>query len=61
MTPLAVLIIHGIEIEDPDFHRTPQRLLEEHFGRWFRGQRNAPDPKQALVIEPVHWAPVLIS
>src|SRR5690242_16682328 len=59
MKPLAVLIIHGVEIQDENFHLTPKRLLEKHFARQFKDQVNAPDPEKALVIEPVHWAPIL--
>jgi hypothetical protein len=57
MTPLAVLFIHGIEIEDPHFAVTPTRLLHEHFGRQF--SQSAPLPEAAVVCEPVHWAPAL--
>ncbi|HYO51608.1 hypothetical protein [Archangium sp.] len=59
MKPLAVLIIHGVEIQDENFHLTPKRLLEKHFARQFKDQANAPDPEKAIVIEPVHWAPIL--
>ncbi|QRK06801.1 hypothetical protein JQX13_43185 [Archangium violaceum] len=59
MKPLAVLIIHGVEIQDENFHLTPKRLLQKHFARQFKGQANAPDPEKAIIVEPVHWAPVL--
>lgn len=57
MNPLAVLFIHGIEIEDPNFAVTPTRLLHEHFGKQF--SQSAPVPETAVVCEPVHWAPSL--
>jgi hypothetical protein len=57
MNPVAVLFIHGIEIEDPNFADTPMRLLREHFGKQFT--RNSPVPEEAVVCEPVHWAPEL--
>ncbi|PTL85595.1 hypothetical protein [Vitiosangium sp. GDMCC 1.1324] len=59
MKPLAVLIIHGVEIQDESFHLTPKRLLQKFFAQHFKGQPNAPDPERAIVVEPVHWAPVL--
>ncbi|XXF78247.1 hypothetical protein P2318_00375 [Myxococcaceae bacterium GXIMD 01537] len=55
MQRVAVLFIHGIEIEDPNFADTPTRLLHRHFGEQFA--RLGPVPEEAVVCEPVHWAP----
>jgi hypothetical protein len=54
---LAVAILHGIEIEDRDFAATPTRLLHEGFARAMGP--GGPDPREALAIQPVHWAPHL--
>ncbi|MFC5995712.1 hypothetical protein ACFQE5_15985 [Pseudonocardia hispaniensis] len=57
MTRIAVAIVHGIEISDPDFAATPTRLLRQGFAR----ELGVPvaDTEDMLVVEPVHWAPYL--
>lgn len=57
MTPLAVLFIHGIEIDDPNFADRPTQLLHGAFGRQF--SQSAPTPESAVVCESVNWAPVI--
>ncbi len=54
MQPIAVAIVHGIEIEDPDFATTPTKLLKEAFADQFGP--HGPDPDQALIVEPIAWA-----
>lgn len=54
MKKLAVLIIHGIEVDDPGLFDTALRLLREQFAA--KGGRAAED---ALVVETVNWASVL--
>lgn len=55
--PMAVALVHGVLITDPEFYTTPAQLLKQGFQAAFDG--NAPNPDRALCIEPVHWAPVL--
>lgn len=57
MQPIAVAFVHGIEIADPDFAVTPSRLLREGFAKAMGP--GGPDPEEALLIEPVLWAPHL--
>lgn len=57
MKRIAVAIVHGIEIDDPEFAATPTKLLEEGFTQAVG--RDAPDPRDALVVEPINWAPHL--
>lgn len=57
MKRIAVLVVHGVEIDDPDFAVTPIRLLREEFAR--RVGRGGPDPEEALVCHPAHLAPIL--
>lgn len=51
---LAVMFIHGVEINDPRFADTATALLRAEFAR-----RTGADPDDALVIRPAFWAPVL--
>ncbi|MFP2927410.1 hypothetical protein ACLESO_19865 [Pyxidicoccus sp. 3LG] len=54
MKKLAVLVIHGIEVDDPGLYDTALRLLRQHFGE------HAPNaPGNALVVETVSWASVV--
>lgn len=57
MKRIAVAIVHGIEIDDPDFAATPARLLREHFAKHAGTGAHAVD--EALVVQPIHWAPHL--
>jgi len=57
MKRIAVLIVHGVEIDDPEFAATPIRLLKKEFTRHLG--RDAPDPEEALVFQKAHLAPVL--
>lgn len=57
MQPIAVAFVHGIEIADPDFAVTPSRLLKRGFAKALGP--GGPDPDEALLIEPVLWAPHL--
>lgn len=59
MQRIAVAIVHGVEIDDPNFATTPTRLLKKGFAEAMG--RDGPDPDDALVIEPVFWAPHLES
>ncbi|AKQ70032.1 hypothetical protein A176_006944 [Myxococcus hansupus] len=52
---LAVLVIHGIEVDDPGLFDTAVRLLHKHFGE------HAGAHPDALVVETVNWASVLES
>ncbi|NMO21543.1 hypothetical protein HPC49_42380 [Pyxidicoccus fallax] len=54
MSKLAVLVIHGIEVDDPGLFDTALRKLSEHFGAQARTA-----PENALVVETVNWASVL--
>src|SRR2546423_2755485 len=51
---LAVLLIHGVEIDDPHFADTAIRLLRRSFA-----EQTGVDPDDALVIKPAFWAPVV--
>lgn len=51
---LAVLIIHGIEVDDPGLYDTALRLLRRHFG-----EQSGAAPEYALAVETVPWASVL--
>lgn len=57
MKQIAVAIVHGIEIDDPEFASTPIRILREGFAKELGD--DGPDPEDAIVIEPVNWAPCL--
>lgn len=57
MKRIAVAVVHGIEIEDPQFAAPAIELLREGFAE--EVGRGGPDPEDALVIEPVNWAPDL--
>jgi hypothetical protein len=57
MQRIAVAIVHGVEIADPDFAATPTRLLKSAFAKAVGN--DGPDPDDALAIEPVFWAPQL--
>ncbi|WP_426756172.1 hypothetical protein [Myxococcus sp. Y35] len=50
---LAVLIIHGIEVDDPGLFETAVRLLRKHFA-----EHGGASP-DALAVETVNWASVL--
>lgn len=54
MKKLAVLVIHGIEVDDPGLYDTALRKLSQHFG-----VQAGTAPEQALVVETVSWASVL--
>lgn len=56
MPKLAVMFIHGVEINDPRFADTATTLLTRAFTR-YAGVR----AEDALVIKPAFWAPVLDS
>jgi hypothetical protein len=53
-TRLAVMLIHGAEINSPLFADTATRLLRQSFG-----EQAGVDPDDALVIKPAFWKPVL--
>jgi hypothetical protein len=55
MQRIAVAIVHGIEINDPDFADTPTKLLLDAFTDALGSTQ--PAAEEALVIEPIHWAP----
>ncbi len=57
MQPIAVAFVHGIEIADEDFAVTPTRFLREGFAKAMGP--GGPDPAEALIVEPVLWAPHL--
>ncbi len=57
MQPIAVAIIHGIEIDDPEYWKPVRRLLREEFEKALG--RHAPDVDEALIIKPVFWAPYM--
>ncbi|GHG88899.1 hypothetical protein [Comamonas sp. JC664] len=50
---LAVLVIHGIEVDDPGLFDTAVRLLHKHFGA------QAGAHEDALAVETVNWASVM--
>ena len=54
MNKLAVLIIHGIEVDDSGMFDTALRLLQEQFSASAQGA-----PAGTLVVETVNWASVL--
>jgi hypothetical protein len=54
MRKLAVLVIHGIEVDDPGLYDTALRKLREHFASQARTE-----PEHALAVETVSWASVL--
>lgn len=58
MTPLAVAIIHGVEIDDPHFADRAVQKLRHHFAAGLP-KGAAADLDRILHIEPVHWAPIL--
>lgn len=53
---IAVALVHGVRIEDPAFGQAAAEKLTAAFGREIGSAARA---KEALVFEPVHWAPVL--
>lgn len=55
MNRIAVAIVHGVEIADPDFAAKPARLLRDAFADALGVTRL--DADNALVVEPVYWAP----
>jgi hypothetical protein len=54
---IAVLLVHGVEIQDPEFAVAATELLKKRFSEHVG--RRGPSADDALVIETVHWAPVL--
>jgi hypothetical protein len=55
--PVAVLFVHGIEIDDPGYAQVPEQLLRKHFARALN--RKLADVERSVVVEAVNWAPVL--
>jgi len=55
-TKLAVMFIHGVEIDNPRFADTATAKLKKAFARY-----SGDDPDDALVIKPVFWANELDS
>ncbi|WP_326642335.1 hypothetical protein OG884_04210 [Streptosporangium sp. NBC_01755] len=55
MNRIAVAIVHGVEIADPAFAAEPARLLRRSFAAELG--LSPLDADNALVIEPVYWAP----
>src|SRR5437588_5986892 len=51
---IAVTFVHGVEISDKQYASKATRLLREAFTKYA-----GVDADEALVIEPVFWAPVL--
>ncbi|HMP81416.1 MAG TPA: hypothetical protein PKA41_01765 [Verrucomicrobiota bacterium] len=54
---IAVAIIHGVGTQKPDFAEPITAELTKRFSALIKG--HAANPQSELVIEPVHWAPVL--
>jgi hypothetical protein len=52
---IAVTLVHGVEISDPDFAVKPIERLKRAFARHSGGV----DPDEALVVRATDWAPVL--
>jgi len=59
MTKVAVAIIHGVGTQDSGFADNTILELKDRFASHL--SRKVADPKDQLVIEPVHWAPILQS
>lgn len=55
--PVAVLFVHGIEIDDPGYAQVPEQLLRKHVARALK--QKPEDLDRTLVVEAVNWAPVL--
>lgn len=51
---LAVMFVHGVEIDDSQFAATASRRLGEAFAR-----HAGADPEDVLAIRPAYWAPLL--
>jgi hypothetical protein len=54
---IAVAVVHGIGKQKPDFADELVVKLTERFAERLPGQ--VPDPDAQIVIEPIHWAPVM--
>lgn len=54
---IAVVFVHGVEINDPGFADNAIARLKRSFARQLAGANG--DAAEALVIRPVFWAPVL--
>ena len=54
---IAITFVHGVEISDENFAKNAIALLRASFARQL-GASDV-DPAEALVIDPVYWAPVL--
>jgi hypothetical protein len=50
---IAVTLVHGVEISDPDFAVKPIERLKRAFARHSGGV----DPDEALVVRATDWAP----
>ncbi|RME74559.1 MAG: hypothetical protein D6784_09655 [Chloroflexi bacterium] len=55
--PIAVAVVHGVGRQDPTFADELIAELTYRFARFLPA--NVPDPQTQIIIEPVHWAPVL--
>ncbi|TYB61871.1 hypothetical protein FXF51_27805 [Nonomuraea sp. PA05] len=55
MNRIAVAFVHGVEIDDPDFAARPSELLRDTFAD--AAGMSRVDADNALVVEPVAWAP----
>jgi len=56
-TPLAVAIIHGVGKQDANFAQGISRELTDRFVGYLPD--DVVEPRTQIVIEPVHWAPVM--
>ncbi len=56
-TPMAVAIIHGVGKQDANFARGITKELTERFSGYLPDE--VPAPHTQIVIEPIHWAPVM--
>ena len=56
-TKIAVAIVHGVGIQSSDFAEPMIKELTERFANELRVSHQ--EAAARLVIEPVHWAPVL--
>lgn len=57
MKPVAVLFVHGVEIDDPDYAEVPEQLLRKFVARALGDAKL--DTSGHVVVEAVNWAKVI--
>jgi hypothetical protein len=55
--PVAVLFVHGVEIDDPNYAEVPEQLLRKYVARAL-GQEKL-DTSAKLIVDAVNWAKII--